>query len=288
MSKDRFEEFEEGSARRDRVLEHYDRELEREPEQFELWHEKAIHLARLGRVVESRACLDEAIRLAPERAVGWRTKGQLLGALDDLVGARACFEEATRLDPQDLQSWLDLGRLCGLEARFEEALACGEQACEIAPDRAEALELKGLALEKLDRPAEATQSFEALLAHRRWDSEAWYRVGALLCQAGEDERALGFLDRCLALQPDHPLALANRGSLFAYAGRVDEALADLERALALDPGDLVALWNRAEALRKGERREDAIEGYRAFVARARGVAGWEEKVREAEGIIAQV
>ncbi len=108
----------------------------------------------------------------------------------------------------------------------------------------------------------------------------------MLCQTGEVDRALPYLDQCLELEPHHGMALANRGAVYLEQDRPKEALADSEKACRLNPSDLVANWNLATALRQLNRLDEAVARYREFVVLGRGHPGWEQKVAAAEDWIA--
>jgi tetratricopeptide (TPR) repeat protein len=68
----------------------------------------------------------------------------------------------------------------------------------------------------------------------RLASPHWYRGMAYW---NLDKCALGLeeMELALALQPDYPLAVADRGLMMACLGREEEALVDYYRALSLDP-----------------------------------------------------
>jgi tetratricopeptide (TPR) repeat protein len=70
------------------------------------------------------------------------------------------------------------------------------------------------------------------------EAEVRYRLGARAQLAGRADLAIAHYDRALALRPDDPRALANRGFARLAAGSPPDraaARADLARALVLDP-----------------------------------------------------
>ena len=59
-----------------------------------------------------------------------------------------------------------------------------------------------------------------------------------------DQEALDCLDKALAIKPDDPLALGNRGSALLTLSRPQDALASFEALLRLDPRNGEAVMNR--------------------------------------------
>src|SRR5215472_8726265 len=108
-----------------------------------------------------------------------------------------------------------------------------------------------------ERPHEA-QAFHllGLIAYR----EAVNLMGQIAFERGAYEAALAFYEREVALAPDAPDALANRGHVLRELNRSEPAVASFERALAIAPRHAVALgglidcalrtcdWARAVAL----------------------------------------
>ena len=85
-------------------------------------------------------------------------------------------------------------------------------------------------------------------------------------------KRLASLDRALALRPDYPDALYNRGNALKPLKRYEEALASYDRAIALQPNHADAHNNRGQVLRELERYEEALASYdRALALRPRHV-----------------
>lgn len=76
-----------------------------------------------------------------------------------------------------------------------------------------------------------------------------FRLALQRHQSGELAEAKAAYERCLALSPNHPHALANLGSVCRRLGNPAEALQHLRRAVALLPTDAGLRYNLANALR---------------------------------------
>ena len=106
--------------------------------------------------------------------------------------------------------------------------------------QAAALQL-GIAHANLGRPDSARHWYTAALDGPA-DRAARLRLGLLDRTAGRCDDAIQRYDQVLAQQPDHLVALRERGTCKAELGDSTAALRDLERALELAPRDPVN-WN---------------------------------------------
>jgi protein O-GlcNAc transferase len=81
-------------------------------------------------------------------------------------------------------------------------------------------------------------------------------------QLGESSGIFGSdCDRALAIRPDYPDALNNRGLALLALARHGEALASYDRALAIKPDYVEALTNRSDALAELARHEEAANDF---------------------------
>lgn len=90
---------------------------------------------------------------------------------------------------------------------------------------------------------------------------ALYLLGVCWLQLGDAQKAVGWLDRMVAVSSRIPQAFIIRGAAYRAIGRNDQALLDYDRALALDPNLTDALFNKANALRFLKRHGDAVACY---------------------------
>ncbi len=87
-----------------------------------------------------------------------------------------------------------------------------------------------------------------------------------LVSEGEVLEAIRLYDEVLADDPEHPVALAQRGWLLSRAGLTDEGLAYVDRAIASEPAYAEARFFRAMILREKGDRDAAAEELRALLA----------------------
>ncbi|HHT9133341.1 MAG TPA: tetratricopeptide repeat protein [Candidatus Avalokitesvara rifleensis] len=76
-----------------------------------------------------------------------------------------------------------------------------------------------------------------------------------------DEEAIEYYDKALAIDPNNVLALTNKGVALSELGRHEEAISCYDKALMIDPNNVLALTNKGAALSRLGRYEEAIECY---------------------------
>lgn len=98
--------------------------------------------------------------------------------------------------------------------------------------------------------------------------EQGYRVAEVLPilagiagQRGAADEALALWDALLAMEPQHALALHEKGLLLAASGEADLAIAALEASCAADPANPVAANNLAVILADAGRKHEALEHF---------------------------
>ncbi|WP_084253326.1 tetratricopeptide repeat protein [Sphingomonas pituitosa] len=140
-------------------------------------------------------------------------------------------------------------------------------------------------LESADRLTEARVALaEAMALHEQGDlvaAERRYRaalaqdyrpadvlplLAGLLGRLSRPEDALHAWDQLLAIEPDHAVALHEKGLTLHWLDRTEEAIASLERACALDPDNATALGNLGVVLADAHRNLEALRTFRRALA----------------------
>jgi Flp pilus assembly protein TadD len=169
------------------------------------------------------------------------SEGRLIeaGRLLDLAAIRGMR------DPQlDLLS----GRLDLARNRPSDAINVVTSAENVTNLRAEALEVKGLALARLSRTPEAitTLTDAVALDDRLWRS--WNVLGAQYDSLGKFAEAANAYEKAIAATGENQAILNNRGYSYLLQGQVEEAVADFVRALEKAPGSTTIRTNLRIAL----------------------------------------
>lgn len=104
-----------------------------------------------------------------------------------------------------------------------------------------------------ERWDEAKQHFERVLQEDSEDSAALHYLALIADQQGDSVVALDYYDRALAIDPEDPELVLDRGTLLLDMGRVDEARAAFARVIELDPDNARAqLLAGMAAYREGD------------------------------------
>ena len=91
-------------------------------------------------------------------------------------------------------------------------------------------------------------------------------LGVARAQQGRNAEALALIESALAIRPDVPDALLNRGNVLKLLGRLEDALASYDRVLMLQPDFADAHFNRANTLTLMQRPADAVTSYDQVLA----------------------
>ncbi|WP_084580214.1 protein arginine N-methyltransferase [Sphingomonas azotifigens] len=125
---------------------------------------------------------------------------------------------------------------------------------------------QAMALHEQGDLAAAEVRYRATLAYGYRPVEVLPLLAGLLGRLSRPEDALAAWDELLAIEPDHVVALHEKGLTLHWLGRSDQAIAPLERACALDPGNPTALGNLAVVLADVGRTLEALTLFRRALA----------------------
>lgn len=122
------------------------------------------------------------------------------------------------------------------------ALQEAEQALALDPQRADALGLRGLALQQLGESERAIHSLQRALKVSPGDPGLQNNLGWVLCESGQASQAIAWFDKALAQRSYGSPAKAamNAGACSLKLGDARRAETYFKRALAAEPGLLAA------------------------------------------------
>jgi tetratricopeptide (TPR) repeat protein len=148
-----------------------------------------------------------------------------LGRTDD---ARRVLSAIARAHPDDADGWLDLAQT----QPEADAIASLDRAAELAPKAPRVVETRCIMFTYYTQP-NAVAVCRVATTIVPTSNKAWGQFAVALKRSGANDEALVAVDRALALRPEDPLALANRGSILEALGRTDAALDSYRRACRL-------------------------------------------------------
>ena len=152
------------------------------------------------------------------------------------------------------------------QGRLDEAAANFTQAATLKPGWTWAHLNLGLALAEQGRLDEAIVSYRRALALMPGNADAHFKLANALHAQNRYEEAVTSFERVIALKPNHAAAYNNLGATLKALGRVDAAIASYEQALAINPNDAEAHNNLGTALIAQSRIVEAIARFERALA----------------------
>jgi protein O-GlcNAc transferase len=175
----------------------------------------------------------------------------------DLEGAERLYKDVLHHEPRSYTALFRLGFLHGERGGFGEAERFMAEAITLNPVAADAHFLRGSALLKLEREAEAVNCFDRAIALDPKLAEAWFNRAVGLVVLQRFDEALASVEKSLALAPGNWDARVTKAVALKGLGRPVEAKESYDLALALNPDCIDALVNRATIFFEARQYEDA-------------------------------
>jgi tetratricopeptide (TPR) repeat protein len=180
----------------------------------------------------------KALELTSDLAEAHVARGLVLSLKKDYAEAQREFQTAIRLDPTSYEARYFFGRTCKSAGKLVEAAQQFEQACRLRPDEYQAAMNLASTYAGMDRKADTQAAYQRAVAvaakHLELhpdDARAFYLGATGWASLRESARALEWVGRALAIDPDDPVTLYNVACVYALHGEIDKAIDCLENAL---------------------------------------------------------
>jgi protein O-mannosyl-transferase len=199
----------------DSAVEHYRASLEQfgparppQPRVARTWNRMGKALAAGGRDDDALTAFSRGVEFDPGDPGMHTDLGVALARASRVPEAIEVFEEAARLAPT-ADALSNLGGALLQAGRFEAAVAQFEAAVRLHPALVDAHYNRALALDRLDRHAEALDAYRQVLALGVASADLHNDIGALLVELGQPSEAARHFRAALQLDPSHAAAEAN-------------------------------------------------------------------------------
>jgi TolB-like protein/Flp pilus assembly protein TadD len=180
----------------------------------------------------------KALELDPDLAEAHASRGLALALDKRYAEAERAFETAILLDPMLFEAFYFYARTCFAQGRFEKAIEMYHRAGEVNPEDYQAASLEAFTYRTMHRMDEARRIFQRSLdtiqKHLELnpnDSRAIYLGATALVDLGQKERALRWVQRAEAIDPDDPYLTYSVACFHSRIGGTDEAIRYLKKAL---------------------------------------------------------
>jgi tetratricopeptide (TPR) repeat protein len=202
----------------------------------------AMLLQEQNRHAEALAVLDKAITFKgmdkdPRLHTGRGISLVALGRSDEAI---ASFRNAVALDGSFVDAVIQLGTALAKAHRWEQAVRWLREAIQFRRDAPSAYNL-GLALSKLDQPAEAEAAFRKAIAFETRPTELTAQASASLAlaigQQGRGEEALECAEQTLRSHPDDLSVLNTLSAVLIAEGQNERVLTLARESVRLYPDD---------------------------------------------------
>jgi tetratricopeptide (TPR) repeat protein/predicted Ser/Thr protein kinase len=234
--------------------------LEAEPSDTYLWNRLATCCAKLKRLDEALAAVDQGLRHDSTSAALLAVRGDVLMVMGQRSEAERAYRAAAERDPGMGLVWLNLGGILRDDGRLDEAVAAYRDGLAHVPDQPRLLHNLGLALNRVGRPQEALPYLQRCLEVGAVDPPET-RMGIagaydLMGRTADVERELRAL---LAETPRHAGARTNLAWILYDRKDFDGALAELAVAVRDEPTLLEAWYYQGLVLKDAGRPREAVE-----------------------------
>ena len=219
------------------------------------------------READAEAHLLAAAALLGPDAEPYRWLWRLEAKRNNWSGALAAADSVLSRSPKDAEGLWLRGLSFQEAGRSDEAISVLEHLLDTVPGHRAAVLLLSTLLSERERWAEAAERLGAYLESEPKDVEALLRRGIALERMGRFEEGTETLETLLSIDPTHHVALNYLGYMWLEKGyRPDEAMEKIQKALELDPGNAAYLdsygWGyflRAEYAKSIRYLEEAAE-----------------------------
>lgn len=182
----------------------------------------ALALLALSRVAQQKhaaalAAAESAVGLAPDNPYLHYVHAATLHHLDREDAAHSAINAALRLNPEDPDYFALLAGVELARRHAAAALTAAEQALAIDPEHVHAANLRAMALVRLGRKAEATETVDFALQHAPNSALSHANQGWTYLHRNEPRRAQEFFREALRLEPT--MEFARQGMLEALKAR---------------------------------------------------------------------
>lgn len=178
----------------------------------------------------------------------------------DLAKARADDAAACGALGMTLQAW----------EQWETAHTAYERANRLSAQDTDWLYLDGVVLQRLGRPADASERYQRVLALSPEFVPARARLAEALFDAGNVEASRGAYTALSAEPSAAPVSALGLGRVAARVGRHEDAVANFRQAIVLFPEFGAAYYGLAQSLRalgRSEEARDALKQHATYGAR---------------------
>jgi tetratricopeptide (TPR) repeat protein len=201
------------------------------------WYANANALFGAGKVKESEAAADEALRLDPKLLPALTLKARLAMAVRDHAASRKALLQAVEVAPSSWYAHFLLGFQYYLQSELQPALPALEEARRLNPKESQPVLYLGLVNESLGNTEKAIAYYRQAIAMEekagKLQAETLLTLARVLLLVNGLDECAALLDRAAKVEPDLRDVHYERARLLLKKGDAAGAAAAGEKALSL-------------------------------------------------------
>ena len=217
----------------------------------------------------AREEMKKALAVNPDYKEACYAMGMFYGYEDNYTVAKVWMDKAIAMDANFLLAHKWRGIICGEMAQYEEAVKSFDAAIQLDPMNADLYVRRAkmsVALGKLD-DALRVLNFAYELEPKA--KRTLLYLGDVYQKVGNDERALSFYEKAVAVDENYDDAYSHKATLLAKLNRSEEAVAAIDLAIKVSTYKPERFWlQKGDTLEASGKSESAVECY----AKARTLA----------------
>ena len=249
------------------ALADYDKVLKRNPIQPDaLWLKGALQI-HAGLPKQAVTLLEKAAKFRPNDVGILNDLGMALEAVGDVEGSRVMFEKALEIEPAHASALVNLARFFLADGQPNAALDAADKAIRTQSLLVKAHNVRGNSLKNLDRPNEALLAYDTSLALEPDSPEVLLNKGILLYEMKEFEEAKEIYQRVLKITGNGSTQWADAtmglGLIESDTGDLASAINVYDQVISVRHNHVLSLVNRGVAKAKLGQIEAAASDYAA-------------------------
>jgi predicted O-linked N-acetylglucosamine transferase (SPINDLY family) len=195
------------------------------------------------------------------RADEFHVKGLLKARAGQFERAKSLIGRALELEPTNIQFRENYATVLCVARNYGAAVDVCDDGIRLNTAHAGLLYISAIALFKLRRLRESLERFDRLLARQPNHLIAINERGAVLAEMKQYAPAIAAFQNAISLNPSFADAHINLGNAFGALERDDDAAAAFSRGLALSPQSAPAWLGLGNVLRKRRAFDDALAAF---------------------------
>ena len=214
---------------------------------------------RRGQFERAAEELEKAITVAPQDIELRIALVKVYVQMSDVDKALRVCQEAVRQAPGEPMLWIWTAAICQRMERYDEAVAAYQRLVELQPGDPFWYDRLVDTAEKANDLVTLVDVFERLVELLPDSAQFRFQLGYYLTRLGDAQKACGYIEDAIRLDPNLPLARNILGLIYLDLGRDQEAVEQFILHCAQNPEDKLAFRNLAAAYARQNDFQKALE-----------------------------